>query len=81
MEKNTDESASVKWKEHAIFAAFSPVDNPEIVVIIVSENDKYGGGGAQAAPIAKEIIQEYWILKKQREKNTITMQRVHNTYE
>lgn len=81
LKNNTDENASIKWKEHAIFAAFSPVDNPEIVVIIISENDKYGGGGAQAAPIAKDIIQEYWILKKQREKNIIAKQKTNNTYE
>ena len=53
-----------KWKEHAIFAAFSPSEQAEIVVVVVSENDEVGGGGSQAAPIAKRIIEKYWSLKK-----------------
>ncbi len=32
--------------------------------MVVSENDEVGGGGSQAAPIAKRIIEKYWSLKK-----------------
>ncbi|MDE3269336.1 MAG: penicillin-binding protein 2 [Pseudomonadota bacterium] len=51
---------STKWHEHAIFIAFSPVENAEIVVAVVSENDTQGGGGVAAAPIAKKILTAYW---------------------
>jgi penicillin-binding protein 2 len=57
---------SMKWKEHALFAAFAPVQDPEIVVSVVSENDLVGGGGAAAAPVAGKILQTYFKLKAQR---------------
>ena len=55
---------STKWREHAIFIAFSPVEQAEIVVAVVSENDAQGGGGVAAAPIAKKILTAYWQNKK-----------------
>lgn len=63
--KNQDD-VSMKWKEHALFVAFSPTENAEIAVAVVSENDKIGGGGRAAAPIAQKIIKAYWDLKEYR---------------
>jgi penicillin-binding protein 2 len=60
------EDVSMKWREHALFAAFAPVDNPEIALAIVSENDAVGGGGASAAPVAGKIIKAFFRLKKER---------------
>jgi penicillin-binding protein 2 len=57
---------SMKWREHAMFAAFSPAENPEISVAIISEHDKVGGGGKSAAPVAGKIIAAYWDLKNKR---------------
>ncbi len=51
---------SAKWKEHAIFASFAPAEDPEIVVVVVSENDKIGGGGKSAAPVAQKIMASYF---------------------
>jgi penicillin-binding protein 2 len=68
LRKNRNQTdVSMKWKEHAMFAAFSPVENPEMVVVVISENDVVGGGGASAGPVAGKIIEAYWNLKKQRE--------------
>ncbi|MEZ4741721.1 MAG: penicillin-binding protein 2 [Bdellovibrionota bacterium] len=68
LKKNRNRTdVSMRWKEHAMFAAFSPTKNPEVAVAIVSENDRIGGGGASAAPVAKEIIETFWKLKKQRQ--------------
>ena len=53
-------------REHAIFAAYAPAENAEIALAIVSQHDDYGGGGAQAAPVAQKIISGYWKLKKRR---------------
>jgi penicillin-binding protein 2 len=69
LSKNTNkgEAVSMHWREHAMFASFSPVDDPEIAVAIISEHDKVGGGGRSAAPVAGKIMRAYWDLKKQRE--------------
>lgn len=48
--------------DHAWFAAYSPSDTPEIAVVVFSEYDG-GGGGANAAPIAQQIIEAYWRKK------------------
>ena len=64
--RNQDD-VSMKWKEHAMFAAFSPTTNPEIAVSVISENDRIGGGGAAAAPVAGAIIKAYYELKERRQ--------------
>ena len=66
--RNRTSVVSMKWQEHAMFAGFSPVDKPEIVVLVLSENDPEGGGGAQSAPIARSIFKAYWDLKSKRKK-------------
>jgi penicillin-binding protein 2 len=45
-------------EDHALFAAFAPVANPEVVVAVVVET--IGHGGEFAAPIAGLILQEYF---------------------
>ena len=41
-------------RNHALFIAFAPLDDPEIAVAVVVEN---GGGGSQfAAPVARAVI-------------------------
>lgn len=59
-------NVSMKWKEHAVFAAFSPVENAEIAIAVISENDRVGGGGLSAGPVAGEIISRYYEIKEQR---------------
>jgi ribosomal protein L15 len=67
LKKNKNQSdVSILWKEHAMFASFAPSDNPEVVVAVVSEHDDKGGGGASAAPVAGEILNTYFQLKKSR---------------
>ncbi|MAD94287.1 MAG: penicillin-binding protein 2 [Rhodobacteraceae bacterium] len=46
-----------KWehRDHALFVAYAPADNPRIAISVVVE---HGGGGSKvAAPIAKDILQ------------------------
>jgi penicillin-binding protein 2 len=67
LKKNRNQAdVSMNWKEHAMFAAFSPVENAEIAVAIVSQNDTVGGGGRSAAPVAGKIIEAYWRLKREK---------------
>ncbi|MCC7535840.1 MAG: penicillin-binding protein 2 [Deltaproteobacteria bacterium] len=44
-------------RPHAWFAAYAPVEDPEIVVVVLVEHG--GDGGRFAAPIATQIINEY----------------------
>ena len=62
----TQKDVSIAWREHALFAAFSPVEAPEIAVAVISEHDQQSGGGRSAAPVAGKIIKAYWDLKKSR---------------
>ena len=64
----------MNWKEHAMFAAFSPADNAEIAVAVVSQNDPVGGGGRSAAPVAGKIIDAYWKLKEKRAQSPMAQQ-------
>lgn len=53
-------------RDHAWFIAYAPVDAPEIAVAALVEHAE-GGGGAVAAPVAHEVMQTYFQLKKDRE--------------
>lgn len=43
-----------KYRDHGIFAAFAPVQNPRFAVLVMVEHG--GGGSSSAAPIAAEIL-------------------------
>jgi len=53
-------------KDHALFACFAPLKNPEIAVAVILENA--GGGGAVAAPVARRILSAYFEGKKKDKK-------------
>lgn len=46
-----------RLRDHALFVAFAPVDDPLIAVAVIIENG--GGGGSVAAPVAAEVIEAY----------------------
>lgn len=46
-----------KFRDHAWFVAFAPVDAPTIAVAVLGEH--MGHGGSAAAPLAKELIETY----------------------
>ena len=46
-----------KLKDHALFIAFAPSENPKLVIAIVVENG--GHGGSTAGPIAKKVFDAY----------------------
>ena len=46
-------------RDHALYMAFAPAENPQIALAIVVENA--GFGAAQAAPIARRIF-DYWLV-------------------
>lgn len=54
------EDKEYRFRHHGVFAAFAPVDDPEIAVSVVVEHGCHGSSAA--SPVAKEIITAY--LKK-----------------
>ncbi|MGR4868310.1 penicillin-binding protein 2 [Variovorax sp. LARHSF232] len=46
-------------RDHALFVAFAPANDPKIAVAVVVENAGWGAGAA--APIARRIF-DYWLL-------------------
>ena len=46
-------------KDHAWFVCYAPLPNPEVVIAILVEHG--GKGGIDAAPIAREILNEYMV--------------------
>ncbi|MCZ4052318.1 penicillin-binding protein 2 [Oxalobacter sp. OxGP1] len=48
-------------RDHALYTAFAPVDNPRIVIALIVENA--GFGGTAAAPIARKAM-DYFLLGK-----------------
>ncbi len=46
-------------RDHALYVAFAPADDPKIAVAVIVENA--GFGAAHAAPIARRVF-DYWLL-------------------
>jgi len=57
MKKGVQYSAE-KFRDHAWFVAFAPVEKPEIALSVLVEHGGHGGGAA--APIAHKAIVEYY---------------------
>lgn len=55
-----EENIPKKFRDHAWFVAFAPVESPKIAVAVLAEH--MGHGGAAAAPLAKEVIEAYMRL-------------------
>jgi len=47
-------------RDHAWFVAFAPAEKPEIAVAVLVEHG--GHGGSAAAPLAKKVIEKYFLL-------------------
>jgi len=47
-------------RDNAMFIAFAPYENPEIVVAVAIENVAKGGGATNAAPVARQIMDQYF---------------------
>jgi len=47
----------IKQKDHAVFAAFAPRENPKIAIAVICENA--GFGASSSAPIASLMIEKY----------------------
>lgn len=58
----TAQAAQPGQRDHSWFVCFAPKDNPKIAMSVVVENA--GFGAAVAAPIARELIKEFFGIKE-----------------
>jgi penicillin-binding protein 2 len=56
-EKYDEAELEERQRDHALFIAFAPLDNPQIAVALIVENGESGSG--VAAPIARSIMDAY----------------------
>ena len=62
-EEYDEEKVEKKMRDHALFVAFAPVEEPRIAVAVLVENG--GHGGSVAAPIAKRIMDFHLLGQSQ----------------
>ena len=48
-------------RDHSLYIAFAPADDPKIALAVIVENA--GFGSASAAPIARRVF-DYWLLQQ-----------------
>jgi penicillin-binding protein 2 len=58
-EKYNEKNIEEKLRDHALFIAFAPADDPKIAVAVVVEHG--GHGSSVAAPIARRIMDSYLL--------------------
>ena len=56
-EEYDEEELQERLRDHALFVAFAPLENPRIAVAVIVENGS--SGSRVAAPVAKAIIDQY----------------------
>lgn len=56
-EEYDEDEIGEKLRDHALFVAFAPIDNPRIAVAVVIENGS--SGSRVAAPVARQIMDQY----------------------
>ena len=53
------ENIEEKLRDHALFTGFAPIEDPQVAIAIIVENA--GSGSSKAAPLARELLDEYFI--------------------
>ena len=56
-EEYDEEELEERQRDHALFIAFAPLENPRIAVAVIVENGS--SGSSVAAPIARAIMDQY----------------------
>jgi penicillin-binding protein 2 len=66
-EKYDAKKVDARHRDHSLYTAFAPADNPRIAIAIIVENG--GFGAAAAAPIVKQALDYYLLGKKPENKD------------
>ena len=53
------EKIAKKLRDHALFIAYAPAENPSIAIAVVVENG--GSGSSAAAPVARKVLDAYLV--------------------
>lgn len=61
-EKYDESRIAERFRDHALYIAFAPAENPKLALAILVENG--GHGGSAAAPIARQVF-DYFLLGKE----------------
>ena len=62
------EKVDKRLRDNAVYVGYAPFDKPEIAIAVVVEN-VIGGGSSRAAPVAREVLDEYFRLKARNANN------------
>ena len=60
-ERYNEKSINERHRDHAMFIAYAPAEDPKIALAVLVENT--GTGGSTAAPIARQVF-DYFLLGK-----------------
>lgn len=60
-----EDEIPLRYRDHAIFAAYAPAEAAEIAVAVIVEHAGQGGGAA-AAPIAQKVLARYFEKKTEK---------------
>ena len=60
-EKYDEKNINERHRDHALFIAYAPADNPQIAIAAIIENG--GHGGSAAGPIVRQVM-DYYLLGK-----------------
>ncbi len=60
-EEYDEEKIDKRLRDHSLFIAFAPAEDPRIAVAVIAENG--GSGSRVAAPIARKLM-DYYLLKQ-----------------
>jgi penicillin-binding protein 2 len=58
-EKYVQEKVAERLRDHALFIAFAPADDPRIAVAVIVENGSHGS--TAAAPVARQVMDRYFL--------------------
>lgn len=61
-EKYNASALDERHRDHALFIAYAPAENPKIALAIIVENGEHGG--STAGPIARQVM-DYYLLGKE----------------
>ena len=63
-EEYDEDSLKEEFRDHALFIAFAPVENPKIAIAAVVENG--GSGAGVAAPVARKVLDHLFLKALER---------------
>ncbi len=61
-ERYVEEEVDERLRDHGLFIAYAPAENPTIAIAVIVENG--GGGSRSAAPVTRQILDAYFANRE-----------------